>query len=321
MSPENPPVQSPFNNLFLARGYFTGKNAWWMYVLGVVLAFLGYLLFQVIMLVPIIAVATQHGLTMAEISKNPNILFNPDRIGMNRSLLLSLMMGMFVFCLLGLLLAVKFIHHKTIASVISGFERIRWKRYFLSFGVWSLLLVGLTVVQYLVSPDGMVMRFDASKFAVLLIVSVIFFPIQTATEEIFFRGYLMQGLGISMRNGLAPLLITSVLFGLMHGMNPETEAFGFGVMMPYYILFGMFLGLLTLLDEGLELAMGIHCANNLVSGLLVTSKNSVLQTDAIFYVTTENPSGDFMAWLVMAAVCFGILYAVYRWKNWRLILK
>ena len=240
---------------------------------------------------------------------------------MNRSLLLALMMGMFVFTLLFLWLAIKYIQQKDLTSVITGFENIRWKRYFFSFGIWAMMLVLLTVVSYIVSPDDMILQFDASNFFILLIVSVLLIPIQTATEEILFRGYLMQGFSLAFKNALSPLIITSVLFGLMHASNPEAKAHGLWIMMPYYILFGAFLGVLTLLDEGTELAMGIHCANNLISSLLVCSKNSVLQTDAIFYTTAENPEGEFGIWVVLASICFFVLYKKYKLNNWKLLLR
>jgi hypothetical protein len=313
--------KSPFINRFLTKGFISGKNEWWMYISGLFAAFTGYLAFQFIMLIPLMAAASNKGIGISEIAKNPNILFNPDDIGMNRSVLLALMMGMFVFTLLFLWMAVKFIHKKTFLSIITGFTNIRWNRYFFSFSVWAGLIILLTIVSYFISPEEMEIRFDASKFIVLLIVAIIFVPIQTATEELLFRGYLMQGLGLAFKNGIAPLIITSVLFGLMHASNPEAKAHGLLIMMPYYIFFGAFLGILTLLDEGAELAMGIHCANNLVSSLLITSKNSVLQTDAIFYTTSENPGGEFIMWIAMASICFFILHKKYTLSNWKLILR
>lgn len=318
----NKPANSfPFNNLFLIKGLVTGKNEFWQYLLGIVAAFLGYLTFQLIMMVPLLSAAMSHGISMTEITENPNILFNPEKIGINKSLLLALMMGMFVFTLLFLWIALKFIQKKPLSSIITGFENIRWKRYFFSFGIWAALILVLTIVTYLMSPEEIEVRFDASNFMVLLAVAVIFIPIQTATEELIFRGYLMQGFGLAFKNGIAPLIITSVLFGLMHGSNPEAKAHGLLIMMPYYIFFGAFLGILTLLDEGAELAMGIHCANNLMSSLLVCSKNSVLQTDAIFYTSSENPGGEFITWIVMASICFFILFKKYKLSNWKLLIR
>ena len=316
--PENP---FPFNNLFLIKGLVTGKNEFWHYLFGIVSAFLGYLSFQLIMMVPLVTMAINHGYSMTDISENPNILFNPEKIGINKSLLLALMMGMFVFTLLFLWLALKFVQKKPLSSIATGFEKIRWNRYFFSFGIWAVLILVLTLVSYLTSPEEIELRFDAGNFAILLVVAIIFIPIQTATEELIFRGYLMQGFGLAFKNGIMPLIITSVLFGLMHASNPEAKAHGLLIMMPYYIFFGAFLGVLTLLDEGAELAMGIHCANNLMSSLLVCSKNSVLQTDAIFYTSSENPGGEFITWIVMASICFFILFKKYKLTNWNLLIR
>lgn len=312
---------SPFNNRFLTKGLQSGKNNWWLYLVGIVAAFFGYLFFQMIMLIPLMAAATKQGIGIKEIAENPNILFNPDAIGLNRSLLLALMMGMFVFCLLFFWIYIKYIQKKTLPSIITGFEKIRWNRYFFAFALWSILLVGLTVVSYIMAPNEMELHFDGGKFAVLVLVAALLIPIQTATEEILFRGYLMQGFGLAFKNAIFPLIITSVLFGLMHGSNPEAKAHGLLIMMPYYIFFGAFLGMLTLLDEGLELAMGIHCANNLMSSLLVCSKNSVLQTDALFYTSAENPGGEFLIWIVMASICFFVLYKKYKLTNWNLLIR
>lgn len=313
--------QSKFTNRFLTKGEQTGKNEFWMYLCGIIAAFLGYLAFQLIMIIPLMAAATNNGITMKDITENPNILFNPDAIGMNRSVLLALMMGMFVFTLLFLWLALKLFHKKTLTSIITGFQNIRWNRYFFAFGIWSSLIILITLVSYFMAPDEMEFRFDTGKFAILVLVAVIFIPIQTATEELLFRGYLMQGFALVFKNGVIPLIITSILFGLMHASNPETKAHGLLLMMPYYIFFGIFLGVLTLLDEGAELAMGIHAANNLVSALLVTSKNSVLQTDALFFTSQENPGGEFAIWAIMAGICFFILHKKYKLSNWKLIVR
>jgi len=86
----------PFNNLFLIKGYITGKNDFWRYIAGILLAFTGYLTFQLIMMVPLMTAAMNNGITLTEITQNPNLLFNPEKVGIHKSLLLALMMGMFV---------------------------------------------------------------------------------------------------------------------------------------------------------------------------------------------------------------------------------
>lgn len=309
----------PFSNLFLLKGYVTGKNEFWMYLVGIVATILGYSLFQFITMKPLIQFATDNGVVITQ--NNLASVFNPDFMGINRSLMLAIMGGMFVSAILFLWLVLKYIHKKTFTSIVTGFEKIRWKRYFFSFAIWSLLTIFYVLIGYFTSPEKFQIRFNVSDFLVLLVVAIIFLPIQTATEELFLRSYLLQGLSLVFKNGIIPLIITSVIFGLMHGTNPETNAHGLLLMMPYYILFGAFLGILTLLDEGAELAMGIHCANNLVSSLLVCSKNSVLQTDAVLYTTSEDPSEEFISWIIMAAICFFILFKKYKLSNWKLIIR
>lgn len=310
----------PFNNLFLNAGVVHGYNEWWMYMFGICAAFFGYLLFQIFMAFPLLKYAMNAGLSLSDIQTHPEILFNPVKIGMNKNLFLALVLGMFVFTCLGLWLAVTRIHRKPFRSIITAYDHIRFGRFFFAFAVWGSIIVLTTLVDYFLDPASMKIQFDPVQFILLLVVTVLLMPIQTSTEEFFFRGYLLQGLSQVFRNGFAPLVITSLLFGLMHMGNPEAKAHGWLLLLPYYACFGFFLGAITLLDEGLELAMGVHCANNLISGLLVTSSNSVLQTDAIF-VVPESPGAEFILWFVMAAITFFIFWRKYQWKNFTLLYK
>jgi len=322
---ENPEIQDekklPFNNLFLNAGFINGKNEWWMYVFGVCAAMLGYFLFQVVMLFPLINAAINNGITFSQIQSDPELLFNPDKIGLNKNIVLALLFGMFVFALLGLYLAVKKLHYKSFLSIITAYDKFRYSRFFFAFAVWALLIIITTVVSYFVNSEDISIQFDPVNFAILVGVTVVLLPIQTNTEEILFRGYMLQGLSQIFKNGITPLIITSLLFGMVHMSNPEASAFGWAVMLPYYTVFGFFLGALALLDEGLELAMGIHCANNLISSLLITSPNGVLKTDAIFVAKSENPGGEFLTWFVLAAITFTIFWLKYRWKNFNLLIK
>ncbi len=323
MEPNETPVETklPFNNLFLNAGFVNGLNHWWMYVLGIFAAMFGYFLFQVFMVFPLMAAAMNNGITMSDVQTDPNILFDPDKIGMNKNILLALLFGMFIFTFLGLFIVIKRVHKKTLTSVITAYDKVRFNRFFFAFLVWGIFLIISCVVSYFLKPEDVKIQFDPLNFAFLVIVCVVLMPIQTGTEELIFRGYLVQGLSQVFKNGIFPLIITSVLFGLVHMTNPEAKAYGWMTMLPYYSVFGFFLGAIALLDEGLELPMGIHCANNLISSLLVTSPNGVLKTDAIFVTTTENPGTEFLTWTVMALLTFIIFWQKYRWKNFNLLIK
>jgi membrane protease YdiL (CAAX protease family) len=158
------------------------------------------------------------------------------------------------------------------------------------------------------------------KFAVLFVISILLFPFQIGFEEYLFRGYLMQQIGIVAKNRWFPLLITSVVFGLFHSVNPEVAEMGFGVMV-FYIGTGFLLGIMTLMDDSLELALGFHLGNNLMAALLITSDFSAIRTDAVFrYSGAENTSDMLSEMIVSIAIVYPIILIIfakkYHWKYW-----
>ena len=70
----------------------------------------------------------------------------------------------------------------------------------------------------------------------------------------------MQGLALWLKNKWAPLIIMSFVFGGLHAFNPEIQKLGY-IALVFYIGTGFFFGITTLLDEGSELAIGMHAIN------------------------------------------------------------
>ncbi|GAA6773041.1 hypothetical protein AAGS39_37960 [Flavobacterium sp. CGRL2] len=171
---------------------------------------------------------------------------------------------------------------------------------------------------YLRAPEQFVLNFKLIPFLILVVLGSILIPIQTSTEEYVFRGYLMQGFANLARNRWFPLLMTSVIFGSMHWANPEVAKMG-NVIMIYYIGTGLFLGIITLMDEGMELALGFHAANNLVGALLVTSDWSVFQTHSIFKDLSEPSAGIdvILPVVVIYPILLFIFSKKYGWTNWK----
>lgn len=117
-----------------------------------------------------------------------------------------------------------------------------------------------------------------------------------------------------------PLFITSLIFGLLHIANPEVEKLGYFIMV-YYIGTGLFLGIMTLMDDGLELSLGFHAANNLFTALLVTADWTAFQTHSVLK-DMSNPSdmglGEiFLPVFVVFPVLLFILSKIYNWTDWK----
>lgn len=209
------------------------------------------------------------------------------------------------------------VNQQSLVSLTTSRKKVDFKRILFSFGVWSAITVILTLIGVYLAPDDYVFNFKLGPFITLFIIGIILIPMQTSFEEYLFRAHFMQGLGILAKNRWLPLFVTSILFGLMHAANPEVEKLGMGIMV-YYIGTGLFLGILTLMDEGLELALGFHAANNLTAALLLTSDWSAFQTNSIFLDVSSPTLGwdVFIPVLVIYPALLIVFAKVYKWKNW-----
>ena len=227
----------------------------------------------------------------------------------------------FVFLLGLLFLLVYVLNNRSILSLTTSRAKVDFKRIFFSFGLIVFISIAGFLVSYYGDNSNIAWNFKPLNFFLLLFISLILFPFQIGLEEYLFRGYFMQQIGIAVRNRWFPLLFTSIVFGLFHSANPEVAEMGFGVM-TFYIGTGLLLGVMTLMDEGMELALGFHLGNNLMASILLTSEFSALQTDALFkYSCVENTSGTLTEMIISIAITYPIILFIlakkYKWSNWK----
>ena len=85
-----------------------------------------------------------------------------------------------------------------------------------------------------------------------------------------------------------------------------------------YILTGFFLAVMTLMDDGLELAIGFHAANNLVVALLVTADWTAFQTHSLFKDVAEPQLSFYLIAPPIIYTIIGFVFAKkYGWSSWR----
>ncbi|AXT55306.1 CPBP family intramembrane metalloprotease [Aquimarina sp. AD1] len=278
-----------------------GKLGMWKY-LPVPIGFLGLILFNLMF--------TQ--------GVDIDVLMAEQIETLGKPLFFLISVGPFVIFLAGLLFWVKVVHQQSITSLTTSRKRIDWKRVLFMFTLITLYILITTGVLYYLYPEDFQLNFEFDAFITLAIMAIIIVPMQTSFEEYLFRGHMMQGLGLATKTRWIPLIVTSVIFGAMHFGNPEVAKIGPHIMV-YYIGTGLFLGIITLMDEGLELALGFHAANNLITALLVTSSWTAFQTDSILLYTGEPETG--LEILIPVFVVFPIyiliLWKKYKWSGWR----
>jgi len=255
----------------------SGKNEWWRVAitLGVVVtaSFLGNL--------PFVAV-----LAMSEPVRQRGFdinNFTPEALGVDPTLFLVLVLLPFVFGLFALWGCLHKIHCQQPKTLIQGsLGRIRWSRLWLGFGAWLILSAVSEYVSFSLHSDSYVFSFSAWAFAKTLSVVILMLPLQIAFEELLMRGYVLQQTTYYSSKPWLGLLFSTIIFGALHYQNPEVRQFGMAATAPYYLGVGLFLGILTILDDGLELALGIHLATNVFGTIFVNFKGSALPTPSLF---------------------------------------
>lgn len=292
---------------------FNYKHNWWLYLAGLAIVFITLILGQIPYTVILIAKAVEMGLDFQnlDISQTMNLL--------DSNLNLFLMLLSYAAGFLGVLFVVKTLHKQSIRSLTTSRLKIDWKRFWFAFLFWGIISSGLVLIDHYMHPENYVFNFKLVPFLTLIVIAVVLVPLQTSFEEYLFRGYLMQGIGVLCKNRWLPLIITSVTFGLLHIFNPEIEKLGY-ILLVHYIGTGFFLGIITLMDEGLELALGFHAANNLFTALLVTADWTAFQTNSILRDVSDPDVSNaeiFASVLIIYPILILIFAKVYKWTNWR----
>lgn len=245
--------------------------------------------------------------------QDPNVMMTV----LDSNLTLFLMLLSYAIGLLAVYLVVRFLHKQPFVELTTSRKKTDWGRVLFGFGLITVTTLVVTILDYYSNPDDYVLQFDLVPFLILAVIAIIMIPLQTSFEEYLFRGYLMQGIGVLAKNRWLPLIITSVVFGGLHLANPEVDKLG-NVIMIYYIGTGFFLGIMTLMDEGMELALGFHAGNNLITALLVTADWTVFKTNSIFKDISEPSAGfDVVAPVLILYPIFLLIMAWrYKWRDW-----
>jgi membrane protease YdiL (CAAX protease family) len=188
-------------------------------------------------------------------------------------------------------------------SLITPAARIAWRRVGQGAAVWMVLSAATAAAEQLLYPGRYYLSFDPLRFVQFAALVFLLTPLQGATEELIFRGYFVQGLGLVMRRPLAIAVASSALFALPHLWNPEVQQHGMLLMAANYFAIGMVFATVALRDGRLELAIGMHAVNNVFLALVANYEGSVLASEAIFTARDLDPWYSLVT-LVLASLAF-----------------
>ena len=210
------------------------------------------------------------------------------------------------------------LHNQSFKRIVTSRKKIDFEKITFAFLLWGLISAIMVLSDYFINPHDYELNFKPLSFLILFLIAALMIPIQTSVEELIFRGYLMQAFGILFKNRWIPLIFTAGIFGILHLWNPEIDKLGTELIW-YYIGTGLFLGIITLMDDGIELALGFHAANNLVTAILVTASWTAFQTESILIDNSEPSLGKelFITLLIIYPILTIIFAKKYQWKNWK----
>ncbi|MCS6993947.1 MAG: CPBP family intramembrane metalloprotease [Anaerolineales bacterium] len=283
-------------NLFLAQAQ-TGKNEWWRYLMGILLIVIvwqgGAFAFSVVMAIS----------TGGEMPKQAS------------PTMFALMLASFAFLLIGTWLVNRWMHGRSVKSLTTPFERVSWKRILLGALLWLVATTIASIVEALLYPGRYVANPNPVGVLPYLLIGLVLLPLQTSAEEYFFRGYLLQATGRLLQQPVLLAVLNGLLFALPHLANPEVDVMGFSLSVLFYALMGFIFAYVTLKTQTLEVALGMHAANNFFTGVFANYQTSALQTESFFLIQTLDPVYGLIS-LVVVVVLFIALLSTDWMKKW-----
>lgn len=277
----------------------TGRNDWWRYLISFPGIIVVWLLMGSIPVMFLMAYVSMDG--------DPSTGFSGTGFtGINVVTEFLFTMSSFIPFIVATLVAVRFIHARPLRTLFTGGTQIRWGRILAGGGVWLAIAALLSVVEAILYPGRYVLTFQPVTLLIFTVFALILIPLQTSAEELFFRGYLLQWMGLRLKNKWILALLNGLLFFLPHAANPEMAADSILVGLGYFAM-GFFLTLITLQDKGIELALGMHAGNNLFAALFANYEITALPSPSLFTIQTLDPAYSLIA-LIVGMILFYLVF-------------
>lgn len=241
------------------------KKGWVRVILMILSYIVATILIQGIVGVIIAAV------TKTNMMELQNLLSNPDHLGI-----------MILMQLVGLLIAFgvifiyrKFIDRKTIFSL--GFD-LKNKSIDMILGMvvgFGLMLIGFYTLKLTNHLEVTDIQYNSK----VVFGGFFFFIIVAIAEEIIFRGYVLANFMDSFKNKYLALFLSSLLFAIFHGLNPNLSWVGFINL----FVAGLALGITYIHTKNLWFPIFLHLSWNYFQGPIFGFEVSGLNFSSVIH--------------------------------------
>ena len=289
---------------------YNGKNTKGSYFLTIVITVFGGSIAAILFILLLMLLYVFSSGNMMFSSQVDTLMFNPFVTLIFVGLTYGIFALLFYLC-------IQFIHKKKFISLINIGKNIKWKRIIKGAGLWTGIMAFFTIMSLIFQHGDVTYNFNLSSFLILVVLSILIFPLQASFEEIFFRGYLMQGFRLISNKPVVPLVLTALIFGSIHFYNGSSLTTSLTIVISAVIL-GLMLGIIVLGENGLETAMGVHIANNMFVAIVLNSSDSGLSNlPSLITAQTTDPYSGIPLLILMA----GILILIIFWNDRNAFLR
>lgn len=165
---------------------------------------------------------------------------------------------------LGLFIATRGLHRRPFGTLFHPSGRTN-RRNLLRGAALALGFYAIGLIAY-IAVLGPPERTDmpVSGWAVWIIPIILAIVMQASSEELLFRGYILQHFAVWSRNPIIWAIIPSIIFTMLHydaGMESEMRS----RMLIHILIFGLVAAVLVWRTGGLGAAIGLHVANNIMA--------------------------------------------------------
>lgn len=236
----------------------TWDYAGWRPVVGIFMLIVGALVLVPLLMMPVLAAAVSiqnGGLSAASFEAALSL----DKVTPASMLYLNLSLAGATLVVFFIMRVVHRLRPRWSSSVRPG---LRWKFLMACFGLSAIAMFAMLIVAMFLPSDPADLKSSANEVTGTLIalgiVILLTTPLQAIGEEYAFRGYLMQAFGSISKSPVFAIVVSSLLFALMHGaQNVPLFADRF--------IFGLMAGVVVWRTGGLEAGIALHIVNNLVA--------------------------------------------------------
>ncbi|MCL2157524.1 MAG: CPBP family glutamic-type intramembrane protease [Methanobrevibacter sp.] len=307
------------SNLFLDN-VKKGENSWFRYLITtfsswVLSSILAGILFGLIIVSYFIFSGNLNSNviinTMINFESNPTVFFLIT--------FLSFIISTLIF-----FICVKYLHKRNLLSLVntskgkdssgkslSWIKRVRWKKIIKGAVIWLIFLSIVEFILYVYAPNSFIINFNIENISLMILLFIIAIPIQVTFEELFFRGYINQAISLKIKQPLLIILISSLIFSIGHILNGGNNLIFMIENVSITFIVGIILSGFTLVDNGIELAIGAHLANNFFAFIITSSEGSLGNFNTIIQIVGIDPIVELL-FSIISILIFAFILFLYK---------